>query len=90
MQAALRTTTRVLPGGEVTVRDPALLEGQTVEVIVLPQASPATTTEPQVTGDAKPVGILEFLESLPRVNRPPSYWEERDREFQRERHSWDR
>jgi hypothetical protein len=87
MQAALRTTTRVLPGGHVTVSDPELKEGQTVEVIVLPQPH-ADVTTPGSTG--KSPGILELLESLPRVDRPTGYWEERDREFQRERNSWDR
>ena len=87
MQSALRKTTRVLPGGLVTISDPQLKEGQTVEVIVL--AQPATSSSEQGK-TAGAVSVLDFLDSLPKFEQPPGYWEEREREFQRERDSWDR
>ncbi len=86
MQTALRTTTRVLAGGHVTVSDPELKEGQTVEVIVLPQKHPPADS----TAATKPMSMVEFLESLPPSRRTLAEWEEFDREFQRERDAWDR
>jgi hypothetical protein len=59
-----------------------LREGETVEVIVLPTTPPAD--EP-ATGRS----LVEFLESLPRPERLPEYWEKRDQELQAERDSWD-
>ena len=81
MLPTYRTTTRVV-AGEVTVAVPEWLpEGKTVNVIVMP-------------GDPEPAGvgggILQFLESLPRPQRSAGYWEEREREFQEGRDSWDR
>lgn len=81
MLPTYRTTTRVV-SGEVTVSVPEWLpEGKTVNVIVMPGES-----EPAAAGG----GILEFLESLARPQRSVHYWEQRDREFQEGRDSWDR
>ena len=77
-----RTTTRVLAGGQVAVAVPDLPEGRAVDVIVMP-SEPAGSSE---VGSS----ILDLLESLPRTPRPTSYWEERDREFEDGRDSWDR
>ncbi len=85
MQTALRTTTRVLPGGQVTVTDPELKEGETVDVIVLPSNSTVVKSSPVEAGAA-----AEFFASLPASKRTPAEWEEFDRQFRRDRDEWDR
>ncbi len=83
MLPAYQSTTRVLPDGQITVTEPNLREGQIVRVIVMPRDG-----EPAPAPGAP--GVLDFLNSLPRVERSAEYWEEREREFQAERDSWDR
>ena len=83
MLPAYQSMTRVLPGGQITVTEPTLREGQLVEVIVMPR-------DGETAMAAGGQGVLDFLNSLPKVERPAEYWEEREREFQAERDSWDR
>jgi hypothetical protein len=86
MQTAIRTTTRVLAGGKVTVSDPDLKEGQTVEVIVLPTgSSPVTGHRP-----SSDLSAAAFFASLPPSRRTPEEWAEFEREFQQRRDEWDR
>jgi len=82
MKPTLHTTTRVLPGNRIELTAPELQEGQAVEVIVIPLPRPA--------GETAAPGILDFLDSLPNRNRSEEYWEQRERDFQAERDSWDR
>jgi hypothetical protein len=56
MEDALRVRTKVLPGRRIEVTDPALVVGDAVEVVVLPQASPPA--------GEKRYSMLELVESL--------------------------
>ncbi len=84
MLPAYQSTTRVLPGGQITVTEPQLREGQLVQVIVMPGEGDDHAPAPGAQG------VLDFLNSLPKVERSAEYWEQREREFQAERDSWDR
>lgn len=73
MQAALRITTKVLPGGKAELQIPAASVGDEVEVfVILPKQQP----------------ILEFFEEIHRQGpfRTP---EEIDRDIQTEKDAWD-
>ncbi len=80
MATTLRVSTKVLPGNRIEVPTPELAEGQTVNVLIVPEGA---TTEPRQT-------VLDFLNSLPPGRRSPEEWEAFEREFQEERNSWDR
>lgn len=80
MQAALKVTTRVLPGNRVEFSSPELPEGVEVEVFV---ALPEPGEKP--TG-----GVMDFLNSLSPVTRTAEEWAEVERELQEERDSWER
>lgn len=84
--APLKVKTTVLPGKRIEFTAPELVEGEGVEVVVTP---PETTNG----ADAAPrrfKDVMEFLDSLPPVERTPEQWAEVEREFQAERDSWDR
>jgi hypothetical protein len=73
--------TRVLPGNRIEVAAEGLREGEDVEVTIKSVGEP----------EQKPRrGILDFLDSLPPNKKSPEQWAEFEREFQRERDSWDR
>ncbi len=79
MANEIRVRSVVLPGGRVAVTVPWLPTGQTVEVVVtVPEDAPP------------PMGIADWLRSLPPSTRTPEEWEEFERQFQEERNSWDR
>lgn len=84
MRPDIHVTTRVLPGHRVEITAPDLPEGQNVEVTIRVAAN-----QSELGPKPKP-GILDFLNSLPPSNRTPEEWAEFEREFQRERNSWDR
>jgi hypothetical protein len=77
MPAAQHFTAQVLSGGRVEIASPDLLEGQIVEVTVVPR--PKTP--------ASGPNILEFFDSLPPGPRGAKTWEELERHFQEERNS---
>ena len=81
-QTAIRLTTRVLPGKRIQVTAPELAEGEDVELIVLRPEGAAAPEEPQ--------GVLDWLQSLPPMQRTTEEWAEIERAFQEERGSWDR
>ncbi len=84
--SALRFSTKVLPGNRIELADPALAEGEAVDVIVLIPRSPATVPVPTTPG--KP-GVWDFIKSLPPGPRSAETWEEIERSLQEERDSWD-
>jgi hypothetical protein len=77
---SVRMKTHVLAGNRIEIVTPELPEGQPVEIIVVPDTAPSEQRE----------DIVAFLDSLPINTRTLEEWEELDREFQRERNSWDR
>lgn len=80
MEAALRVTTKVLPGNKIEITAPELKEGDAVEVfLVFPKVSPTPGQS-----------LREFVESLPPGPRSAPTWEQLERRFQEERDSWDR
>ena len=83
MQSALRTTTKVLPGGRVELSAPELREGQDVDVIVLLPADPPTAA----TG---PRTVLDFIDALPAGPRSGDTWDEVEGNLRDERAAWDR
>ncbi len=84
MQAALRITTRVLPGNRVEVSAPQLKEGETVDVIVV-------LPEPAVSDPSPPRrSMLDLIQSLPPGPRSAASWEDVERNLQADRDSWDR
>jgi hypothetical protein len=83
MQAALKLTTRVLPGNRVEFTSPELVEGEDVELIVLRPVDAASIQSP-----SKFKNVLEYLNSLTPVERTPEQWAEVEREFREERNSW--
>ncbi len=86
MQAALRVTTRVLPGNRVEIVAPELIEGDSVEVfVVMPEAAAKSQPKAQKLGS-----IWELIQSLPPGPRSASTWEEIERSLQEDRASWDR
>ena len=80
MLAALHTTTHVLPGGRIEIADLNLKEGEQVEVFVVAPAADASSAAPMQVDPN--MSVLTFLESLPVRERPPGYWEERERDLQ--------
>ena len=85
MQAALRLTTRVLPGHRLEIVAPELTDGDAVDVfVVLPRV---TTQPPQPTVRGS---VWELIESLPPGPRSAATWEEVERNLQEDRDSWDR
>ena len=85
MQAALRVTTRVLPGHRVEIVAPELTDGEAVEVfVVMPNIS--YTVAPARSAPS----LMEFLDSLPPGPQSAPTWEEIERNLQEDRDSWDR
>jgi hypothetical protein len=80
MATAVKVRTRVLPGHRVEFSAPELVEGGEVEVIAL-QDEPARQ-EPVVS-------MIELRKTFPQRRLTDEEWEQRDREFQEERDSWD-
>lgn len=86
MQAALRVTTRILPGRRIVIADPGLPEEGEVDVIVmLPESQ-----SPSPNGTGQTLGVWDYIQSLPSGPRSAASWEEIERRFQEERDSWDR
>ncbi|NMG18700.1 hypothetical protein [Brasilonema bromeliae] len=78
MQAALRITTKVLPGNKIEIELPEAEIGDTVDVfVILPE-------KPKV----KQRSVIEILEEV-HAKRPSKTAEEIDRQLQEERDSWD-
>jgi hypothetical protein len=80
MTSPLRITTRVLPGHKVVVTAPDLAEGQTVDVILVPQAAEVGPRQ----------SMFDLIQSLPPGPRSAPSWEEIEAQFKRERDAWDR
>lgn len=81
MQAALRLTTRVLPGHRLEIVAPELADGEAVDVfVVLPRPAETQT----------PVSLLDFLDALPPGPRSAPTWEELESNLQKDRDAWDR
>jgi hypothetical protein len=80
MQAALRITTRVLPGNRIEITAPGLTEGAPVDVFLVLPETPASPCR----------SVLEFLDSLPPGPRLFKTSEEADRYLREERDTWDR
>jgi hypothetical protein len=78
MQKALRLETTVLPGHRLELSAPELVDGATVEVIVVLPASPPPRRQ----------SMLEFLDTLPPGPLLYRTAEEVDRYIQEERDSW--
>ncbi len=76
---ALHLTARVQPGSKIEITAPGLLEGQEVDVFLVPRTPAAPTRS-----------VLEFLDALPPGPRSASNWDEIERRFQEERDAWDR
>jgi hypothetical protein len=81
MESALHTTTRVLPGNRIELTSPEFVEGQTVDVFVVPQNTPLKK---------RTQSLMEFINSLPPGPRMAKTWEDLDRMIKEERDSWDR
>jgi len=79
MQAALRMTTRVLPGSRVEVVAPELREGESVEVRLVVNRSSESPSR----------SMFELTDSLPPGPRSAASWEEIERSFQEERKEWE-
>jgi hypothetical protein len=79
MQAALRITTTVLPGGRIEVTDPQLPSGEAVDVIVLIPESSAAPRRSVVDVLAEAPGHILF--------RTP---EDVDAYLREEQHAWER
>ena len=78
MQAALRITTKVLPGNKIEIELPESEIGDTVDVfVILPE-------KPKV----KRRSAIEIIEEV-HAKRTPKSAEEIDRRLQEERDSWD-
>jgi hypothetical protein len=86
-QAAIRLKTRVLPGNRIEVTAPELIEGADVEVFVaLPEDAPcAESQEPRIFASA-----IDYLNSLPPIERTAEEWAQVEREIEEERNSWER
>ena len=78
---ALRVQAKVLPGKRIELTAPELLEGATVEVIVvLPSPVPPVARE----------HVIDIVASLPPGPRSAPTWEEVERQFREERDAWDK
>jgi hypothetical protein len=84
MQAALKLTTRVLPGSRIEFTAPELIEGDEVEVFV---ALPRSTSNPPTRVFSS---AAEYLDSLAPISRSLEEWAEIEREIQQEKSAWDR
>ncbi len=86
MQAALRLTTRVLPGHRLEIVAPELADGEAVDVfVVLPRPAEAQTPAAKA-----PVSLMDFLDALPPGPRSAPTWEALESNLQKERDAWDR
>jgi len=74
----LHVKTNVLPGHKIEITAPALLEGEAVDVYLVPANS------------APRCSMLDLVASLPPGPRLFKTWEEFEAHFQAERESWDR
>ena len=81
-QTAIKLTAHVLPGKRLEVYAPELVEGTDVELIVLQSEAPAS---PQIE---EPMGVWDYIQSLPPSNLTMEDWERIEREFRAERDSW--
>ncbi len=77
--ASVKHVLRVLPGHRVELVDPALSEGELVDVIVTPRT---------VRAD-QPTSMIAFLDSLPPGPRAFASWDEYEQELQREKAAWE-
>lgn len=83
MKQALHTTVTVQSGRRIEIDVPELDEGELVEVFMLPTNLPAP--QPQ-----KPMGVADYLRSLPPSGRTDQQWRQLDEAFQKDRDEWDR
>jgi hypothetical protein len=78
MQAALRITTKVLPGNKIEIAIPEAEIGDSVDVfVILPEKA-----------EPKRHSVMEILQKV-HATRPPKSAEEIDRLLREERESWD-
>lgn len=75
-----RTTAQVGPGHRIEIVAPEIAEGERMEVILLPLGHNPAPSFP----------TIDLLLSENRPVRDAAYWEERERELQESRDSWDR
>ena len=80
-QTAYRMTAQVGPGHRIELVAPEIIEGTSVEVIVLP-----CVTEKTYQGRA----FLDLIASFPPGPRSAATWEEVEANLQADRDSWDR
>ena len=85
MQAALRVTTRVLPGHRLEIVAPELTDGDAVDVFVVIPRPAEPLHEIPTRGS-----VWELIQSLPPGPRSAPTWEEIERSLQEDRDSWDR
>ena len=75
-----RTTARVGAGHRIEIDAPEFSEGDEIEVILVPSVSAVGPME----------SAFSIIESLDLPVRDAAYWEERERELEESRDSWDR
>ena len=80
LRTVLHTTARVQPGNKIEITAPDLIEGQDVDVFLIPRPSEAHPRR----------SVLELLDALPPGPRSAPTWDEIERQFQAERDEWDR
>lgn len=74
-----RTTTQVGPGHRIELIAPELVEGERVEVLLVPQGR----GEPHDS-------FLDLIDSFPKGPRSAATWEEVEANLQTDRDAWDR
>ena len=79
-ERAYRMTTQVGPGKRIELVAPELVEGEQVEVFVVPQGRE----------DARRGSFLDLIDSFPPGPRSAATWEEVKAGLQAERDAWDR
>lgn len=81
-QTALRLKTRTLSGKRIEVTVPELNEGEEVELIVLRQEEPLSSSKEEL------VGVWDWLQSLPPSTLTAEDWVRIEREIQEEKDAW--
>jgi hypothetical protein len=83
MQAALKLTTRVLPGKRVEFTAPELTEGEVIEI---------TVSAPQPVTDSATIfpSAADYLRSLNPPERTAPQWAAIEKELKADKDSWER
>jgi hypothetical protein len=81
MSTSQHFTAQVLPGGRIEISTEGLVEGQTVDIVVVPRPASDTT---------QLKSLQELFDSFPPGPRGVATWEELDAHIQEERNAWDR